>query len=559
MTGSPQLALPRNTPKRLTCRTAVQPRLSYRHVAASPAPTAPAQRSDDDEAIAKDEEKRAMAQVSASSNNLDLDEDDVELCLGLSLGGSSRKRPAPILSSASAVDLRALDARDEADVAPVSAADLASMDPQKRRELHALRRQEARKKRELKKNGSGIHVFKGVSNRADSMPEKMLLEMQRSEARVRDWAAKENEGGRSENNVALTLLSNPNPNPNPSPGFGGYLPNGFAVTQPAPGAPPHTAALQYTFPPPPMGYVPFGNGFHYPYMMHYWGPATGAVLQQATDSAAKAAGGPRLDGYRAFKPFQVSADRDQNSGRAAAGSESGQNGSRGGGGPSTGSTASSSSAVSDNQSDSMRGGCSSDTRSHSSWPQFVQSQRQISPLQNPQHHQLEHKSSSHQLALSPRAEETVDKPASIAGKASSSKPEEPAVVNNVSISDVARVVPPKPDHPVAVADPVSTIKSQTKSPLSRTTAADGHEHDEGKKPEPSMPLLPHMPCVSTTGTGPNGKTITGFLYRYTKSEVSIVCVCHGSSFTPAEFVKHAGGTDVAHPLKHIVVVPSTFG
>ncbi|OMO73305.1 hypothetical protein CCACVL1_17335 [Corchorus capsularis] len=70
-------------------------------------------------------------------------------------------------------------------------------------------------------------------------------------------------------------------------------------------------------------------------------------------------------------------------------------------------------------------------------------------------------------------------------------------------------------------------------------------------------ILEDMPCVSTTGDGPNGKRIEGFLYRYRKGEeVRIVCVCHGSFLSPAEFVKHAGGGDVAHPLKHIVVNPS---
>lgn len=63
-----------------------------------------------------------------------------------------------------------------------------------------------------------------------------------------------------------------------------------------------------------------------------------------------------------------------------------------------------------------------------------------------------------------------------------------------------------------------------------------------------------MPSVSTRGAGPNGRRIEGFLYRYgTGEDVSIVCVCHGSFLTPAEFVKHAGGGDVAHPLRHIVV------
>ncbi|ONI19024.1 hypothetical protein PRUPE_3G254500 [Prunus persica] len=72
-------------------------------------------------------------------------------------------------------------------------------------------------------------------------------------------------------------------------------------------------------------------------------------------------------------------------------------------------------------------------------------------------------------------------------------------------------------------------------------------------------VLENMPCVSTKGDGPNGKRIEGFLYRYKKGEeVRIVCVCHGSFLSPAEFVKHAGGGDVAHPLKHIVVNPSPF-
>ena len=83
----------------------------------------------------------------------------------------------------------------------------------------------------------------------------------------------------------------------------------------------------------------------------------------------------------------------------------------------------------------------------------------------------------------------------------------------------------------------------------------------GKPPNPlsQSPLLPQMPYVSTTGNGPNGKTVNGFLYRYTKSEVSIVCVCHGSTFSPAEFVQHAGGTDISQPLRHITVIPSPFG
>ena len=82
----------------------------------------------------------------------------------------------------------------------------------------------------------------------------------------------------------------------------------------------------------------------------------------------------------------------------------------------------------------------------------------------------------------------------------------------------------------------------------------------GKPPKPlshTSYSLPPMPYVSTKGD--NGRTVNGFLYRYTKSEVSIICVCHGSTFSPAEFVQHAGGTDTTHPLRQITVIPSVFG
>ncbi|KAF3599151.1 hypothetical protein F2Q69_00039037 [Brassica cretica] len=88
--------------------------------------------------------------------------------------------------------------------------------------------------------------------------------------------------------------------------------------------------------------------------------------------------------------------------------------------------------------------------------------------------------------------------------------------------------------------------------------------ETGKPPKPrskgngSMLPFAQMPCVTSTGNGPQGKTVNGFLHRYTKSEISIICVCHGTSFSPAEFIIHAGGTNVSHPLRHITVVPSKF-
>jgi hypothetical protein len=70
-------------------------------------------------------------------------------------------------------------------------------------------------------------------------------------------------------------------------------------------------------------------------------------------------------------------------------------------------------------------------------------------------------------------------------------------------------------------------------------------------------MMEDMPMVSSKVEGPNARRIDGFLYRYKKGEdVRIVCVCHGSFLTPAEFVKHAGGGDVSNPLRHIVVNPA---
>ncbi|XP_047178799.1 ninja-family protein AFP3-like isoform X1 [Vigna umbellata] len=73
-----------------------------------------------------------------------------------------------------------------------------------------------------------------------------------------------------------------------------------------------------------------------------------------------------------------------------------------------------------------------------------------------------------------------------------------------------------------------------------------------------MEILDRMPSVRATGDGPDGKRIEGFLYKYRSGEVCIVCVCHGSFLTPAEFVKHAGAKEVANPMKHITVFSNSF-
>ncbi|XP_042951083.1 ninja-family protein AFP3-like isoform X6 [Carya illinoinensis] len=96
---------------------------------------------------------------------------------------------------------------------------------------------------------------------------------------------------------------------------------------------------------------------------------------------------------------------------------------------------------------------------------------------------------------------------------------------------------------------VKLSKRKLEKPSKKVKVSKGCFQDNG------MDVMKQMPSVTTTGDGPNGKRIEGFLYRYTKSQVSIVCVCHGSSLSPAEFVKHAGGKDVKNPLKQITVFP----
>jgi len=103
--------------------------------------------------------------------------------------------------------------------------------------------------------------------------------------------------------------------------------------------------------------------------------------------------------------------------------------------------------------------------------------------------------------------------------------------------------PPTPNGIVKDQPPLRTLRSLTM----RTTSTG----DLRKS------MMEDMPMVSSKVDGPNGKKIDGFLYKYRKGEeVRIVCVCHGNFLTPAEFVKHAGGSDVTNPLRHIVVNPA---
>ncbi|XP_011102058.2 ninja-family protein AFP3-like [Sesamum indicum] len=113
----------------------------------------------------------------------------------------------------------------------------------------------------------------------------------------------------------------------------------------------------------------------------------------------------------------------------------------------------------------------------------------------------------------------------------------------------------------------SGTRENDKRTREQTSRMTGSETDSpSKRPEASRTRgkevgtnsMEDMPCVFTKGDGPNGRRVDGILYKYGKGkEVRIMCVCHGNFHSPAEFAKHAGGTDVDHPLKHIVVNPNS--
>ncbi|XP_068638884.1 protein NINJA homolog 1-like isoform X2 [Aristolochia californica] len=63
---------------------------------------------------------------------------------------------------------------------------------------------------------------------------------------------------------------------------------------------------------------------------------------------------------------------------------------------------------------------------------------------------------------------------------------------------------------------------------------------------------PDLPWVSTTGTGPHGKTISGVTYRYGKNMIRIVCACHGTHMSSDEFVQHAS-TDAPDPENNTIL------
>ncbi|KAK3017453.1 hypothetical protein RJ639_006403 [Escallonia herrerae] len=262
--------------------------------------------------------------------------------------------------------------------------------------------------------------------------------------------------------------------------------------------------VQYPYSSPPLNCAPCTNGYVYPFVM--------PVL--AADNAGNDVGrsekcvlGPAA--YGSFRPYQRNVgDLGQNA-------------------ASNGSPEPSCSAVSDHRSSSSQGGSSSNVESKSNHSQSERQQLQMLNAST----ESELRGSANSVELN----ELMHK------AASPTKPSQEAEL----------------DAPVN--NPLSSTGNQTNSTPPKEAIGITDNLSKSRAGKHNALPLPQMPCVSTTGNGPNGKTINGFLHRYTEGEVSIVCVCHGSSFSPAEFVEHAGGIDITHPLRHITVVTSAFG
>lgn len=465
-------------------------------------------------------------------------EEEIELELGLSIGGgfqrSERQNPSHAMTKNEppGSDLRESH-HNNSDRLQVES----------KREFEALRRLEARRKRLEKQqkkrtiscnniNSSGCGV--GLDNKIWlKSPELETKEQQRECKKSRVEDEEEGERGPRSNmemkNVNLNLTVEQNV--------------GFNST-----------VCPVMYPYPPLQYVQFANGFQYPCLnvVPCWPAGGEGVGNYQVQSVVN----------RSFRPFQSGQESGRNMGNGCASDQNswkaGSNGSPG------------SSAVSDYRSSSHEGGGSSDTRSHSSHSPPEQLKLQNSKADDTKG-QSEHSTSPHRKTAQVYDEMTncpsnSGKPKTSSKDAQCSPPTNCTTnfVQQTALSNAVDCSPAKPKEEVATElhgassqNPVSTTEN-----LSPTGSKESKK-DVGKPPKPQIqsqntPSLPHMPCVSTTGNGPNGKTINGFLYRYTKTEVSIVCVCHGTSFSPAEFVLHAGGTDVSQPLKHITVIPSAI-
>ncbi|KAL2239226.1 AFP homolog 2-like [Sesamum indicum] len=374
-------------------------------------------------------------------------------------------------------------------------------DLHKRREIQAIRRQEARKKREEKlKKSRGLN---GVDD-------KLILEAQQFQARVKDREARERDGfsedsarGKDRNETKNVGVQDLNislftENKNPGTDFTG------------PGKETQCLFSQVQF-------LPVLNGFAYSRVV----PSPGPDVVDGKKNEVKG-----------FLPVACRSSVGHGNGNASGNSSMDCDSGDGPGNSAallTESLKRSSSAGSDHQSTSQKGGSCSDSGSHAS---------SLSTHQNQCASRNDKVEFLEAIDSFSRAE-----PDQGFGKAI---PEESCKTTKKLEAD---------PHPNQTNNTSSTIENPTSPPSKEPTGLIDKPPKPPQHHKHGIASAPRMHRVSTTGNGPKGRTVTGFLYRYTRTEVSIMCVCHGSSFSPAEFVEHAGGVDVSNPLRHITVVP----
>ncbi|PON59368.1 Ninja family [Trema orientale] len=449
---------------------------------------------------------------------------EIELDLGLSIGGTTFRRsettskPVEIDQSGLSFDsiptkgfslyLREVQttSASRSSTSPAATAvseppESAILDQKTKREIQALRRQEAKKKQREKrsrglKNSSSLTslVQEHYSNDVSS-----AVEEQRASKREK-----------TENNNANPMNSS----------------NG----QTLPYHPVTAVGAQYTYA--PVQFVPYTNGFAYPCVMPCWSATTsttGGGEKNVIQPVPCRDFGPFLAGHGLGLNISNGFGSEHNGGKHCEVKVRKTT--------SDGSPACSSSSVSYRRSSSHEGDGSSDTRTRSSHSTPEQNQRNDSKSNDYKAHSEVQSACSHHT--------------------------EPEPKNSTQTNNVSQPVPPRPtEKPISTAE--NSSPDHNDSSLKETSVEIGKKppmpQPQNRNGTPPPPPTQQMPYVSTRGNGPNGRTVTGFLYRYTsKSEVSIVCLCHGSTFSPAGFVKHAGGTDVSQPLKHITVIPSSFG
>ncbi|XP_044493097.1 uncharacterized protein LOC123216663 [Mangifera indica] len=490
-------------------------------------------------------------------------EEEMELELGLSIGGGFKRseKVNPIKSEQVQIE-RMRDPRtscfdiDLRDNHPSFSTDLrlarVGVHSLAKREIEVLRRQEAKKKRQEKHQQKRITkgeecIDSGLGVIHDT---KMWLKSPKLETAEREFGANEREckksrvedNGSRDNNAEMKM-KNVNLNFTGEQNVNNMNQNLSLSSNPS--AFSSSTVYPVMFPYPPIQFVQFPHGVPYPCVnvVPFWG--YGGVCT-GNEQDANVVQSLVSQSFRLFQPvgghllaFNVGDGCASNQDNRKAGSHRSPMGS--------------SSVVSDYRDASYEGGGSSETRSHSIYSLPEQHYELHGSKVNDTKGQSEHSASSHLREAAQVDDEMTN----------CTKPKHTS--NNAQCSPAANCTPN------CIASKIVQLSS-TNKPVEGVSSTENRpapcvlqesKRDIEKPPKPQIQnqntlSLPQMPCVSTTGNGPNGKTINGFLYRYTKTEVSIICVCHGTSFSPAEFVRHAGGTDVSNPLKHITVIRSAF-